>query len=115
MEMRGAWLTSGQDGTIRIWSAEELGTKLSVIECTQPIQCLTIDRDYGWILVAAGSELQIYDPGSTQLIRKHTGHRQLITGIFHSHHLYRESHYITTSYDGFIKTWKACTIGTSAS
>ncbi|OQV23196.1 hypothetical protein BV898_02929 [Hypsibius exemplaris] len=109
MEQYGAWVSSGQDATIRMWSATEPGTRLALVQCPSSIQVLKTDHDYGWILAAVGNELQIYDPDDLKLIKKHTGHQQIITGIFHVHRLYSEPHYVTSSYDGTIKMWRACT------
>ncbi|XP_055338167.1 uncharacterized protein LOC129588114 [Paramacrobiotus metropolitanus] len=107
MPLQGNWVSSGQDGTVRIWSGDELGVRMSLVHHNQTVQCLAIDKDYGWILAGVGPELHVLDPCSLDVLRVHSGHQQAITGIVHVHHLFDNPYYVTSSYDGTIQIWTA--------
>lgn len=107
MERYGCWVSSGLDGTIRLWSAENLGTRLAIVHCKNPVQVLALDTDHGWVLAGVKNELHVFDPESLAHLKTHVGHEQLITGIAHVHHLYHDPVYVTSSFDQTIKIWRA--------
>lgn len=57
MAKNGTWASSGRDGSVRVWSGNDLGVRLALVYRPVAVQGLTVDPDCGWILASVSCKL----------------------------------------------------------
>ena len=96
------WVTSSEDGTVRIWSPD--GSRCEqMVTVEGPVSVLTIDSTNGCILAGIESIIRLFDT-DLQPLMTYRGHSDLIRSIVH---VPEWNQYVSSSWDSTVRMW-AC-------